>query len=62
MAVGGKYGRLSRGKRGKGEESVNKGQIWRMKGGLTRGHTHSKSMDQPDKVADPARGQLNMED
>ena len=23
------------------------------------GHTHSKSMDQPGKVANPARGQLN---
>ena len=23
------------------------------------GHTYSKSMDQPDKVANPARGQLN---
>ena len=25
------------------------------------GHTYSKSMDQPDKVANPARGQLNRE-
>ena len=25
------------------------------------GHTHSKSMDQPGKVANPARGQLNRE-
>ena len=25
------------------------------------GHTYSKSMYQPDKVADPARGQLNGE-
>ena len=25
------------------------------------GHTYSKSMDQPDKVANPARGQLNSE-
>ena len=25
------------------------------------GHTYSKSMDQPGKVASPARGQLNME-
>ena len=25
------------------------------------GHTYSKSMDQPGKVADPARGQLNRE-
>ena len=27
----------------------------------TYGHTYSKSMDQPSKVADPARGQLNKE-
>ena len=25
------------------------------------GHTYSKSMDQPGKVASPARGQLNRE-
>ena len=25
------------------------------------GHTYSKSMDQPGKVANPVRGQLNME-
>ena len=25
------------------------------------GHTYSKSMDQPGKVANPARGQLNRE-
>ena len=25
------------------------------------GHIYSKSMDQPDKVANPARGQLNRE-
>ena len=25
------------------------------------GHTYSKSMHQPDKVANPARGQLNRE-
>ena len=25
------------------------------------GHTYSKCMDQPDKVANPARGQLNRE-
>ena len=25
------------------------------------GHTHSKSMDQPGKVANPARSQLNRE-
>ena len=25
------------------------------------GHAYSKSMDQPDKVANPARGQLNRE-
>ena len=25
------------------------------------GHTYGKSMDQPDKVANPARGQLNRE-
>ena len=25
------------------------------------GHTHSKSMDQPGKVANPARGQLSRE-
>ena len=25
------------------------------------GHTYSKSMDQPDKVVNPARGQLNRE-
>ena len=25
-------------------------------------HTHSKSMDQPGKVANPARGQLNREE
>ena len=25
------------------------------------GHTYSKSMDQPGKVANPARGQLNKE-
>ena len=25
------------------------------------GHTYSKSMDQPGKVADPARGQMNRE-
>ena len=25
------------------------------------GHTYSKSKDQPDKVANPARGQLNRE-
>ena len=25
------------------------------------GHTYSKSVDQPGKVADPARGQLNRE-
>ena len=28
---------------------------------LSYGHTYSKSMDQPGKVASPARGQLNME-
>ena len=27
----------------------------------TYGHTYSKSMDQPSKVANPARGQLNRE-
>ena len=27
----------------------------------THGHTYSKSMDQPDKVANLARGQLNRE-
>ena len=27
----------------------------------TYGHTYSKSMDQPGKVANPARGQLNRE-
>ena len=26
---------------------------------VTHGHTYSKSMDQPGKVANPARGQLN---
>ena len=25
------------------------------------GHTYSKSMDQPEKVANPARGELNRE-
>ena len=28
---------------------------------LMYGHTYSKSMDQPGKVANPARGQLNKE-
>ena len=28
---------------------------------LLYGHTYSKSMDQPGKVANPARGQLNRE-
>ena len=27
----------------------------------TYGHTYSKTMDQPGKVANPARGQLNRE-
>ena len=33
--------------------------VWKYKHVRMYGHTYSKSMDQPGKVASPARGQLN---
>ena len=35
--------------------------IWIKGSGLLYRHIYSKSMDQPGKVANPARGQLDME-
>ena len=35
--------------------------VVRTEGDVTHGHKYSKSMDQPGKVASPARGQLDRE-
>ena len=41
-----------------GQEFFKVASGWRL---LMYGHTYSKSIDQPGKVVNPARGQLNME-
>ena len=53
---------LSRGKREDGEELLSKADSCEREKTLCMyGHTYSKRKDQPGKVANPARGQLNRE-